>query len=116
MIRVIIPLRTPSMNLWHRRRGLASYHPIKLEWYIRLRAKLVPQLQETRRMRLEIRTYRHHLLDVGNLWGGTKPIPDALVKLGYLKDDSPAWCTFHVEQFQVKDCPERTEILISEAT
>lgn len=84
-------------------------------WYALIRAQLTPQLMTPGKMRGKISSYRVRLLDYGNLVGGAKPIPDALVKLGYLNDDSPAWFTCEYEQFKVKACDERTVIELEDA-
>ena len=61
-------------------------------------------------MRLLLRSYRTRLVDYANLVGGAKPIPDCLIRLGYLRDDTPRW--FHCEYFQcqVTKAEERTEL------
>lgn len=60
---------------------------------------------------IKIISYRKRLLDYGNLVGGAKPIPDALVALGWLWDDSPEWSEVVYEQVKVKN-GERTEVVI----
>jgi ABC-type branched-subunit amino acid transport system ATPase component len=53
---------------------------------------------------------RTRLVDYANFVGGAKPIPDCLIRLGYLKDDSPRW--FHCDYYQsvVPKDQERTEL------
>jgi hypothetical protein len=79
-------------------------------WYLLLRAVLPPRLPPEVPVRLALRSYRTRLVDFANLVGGAKPIPDGLVRLGYLKDDSPRW--FHCDycQLQVPKSEERTEL------
>lgn len=46
------------------------------------------------KMRVEIvreAPFRHHFLDLTNIHIGAKGLEDALVRLGYLHDDSPDW-------------------------
>jgi hypothetical protein len=71
---------------------------------------LTPRLPVVEPVRLCLRSYRTRLVDYANLVGGAKPIPDALIRLGWLKDDNPRW--FHCDyfQFQVTKDKERTEL------
>lgn len=101
--------RVPSQNRsqyshWSR------YTKERDAWYVLLRGQLSPIASVEQPMRLAIRSYRLRLLDYANLVGGAKPIPDCLVRLGYLKDDSPQWFRCSYEQFQVPSADERTEI------
>lgn len=69
--------------------------------------------EEFRRVR--ITSHRVRLLDEGNLVGGAKPIPDALVALGWLVDDSRQWCKVEYVQTRCAKKDERTVIEILEA-
>lgn len=51
--------------------------------------------------------------DYGNLVGGTKPIPDALVKCGIIKDDAEKY--FKCEYDQVEATRNRTVLTLIEA-
>lgn len=86
------------------------YRKERDEWFILLRQQLLPRQAAERRVKIAIRSYRTRLLDFANLVGGSKPIPDCLIKLGYVRDDSPQWFSCHYEQFQVAKSEERTEI------
>ena len=106
---IIIRRRLPSQNRsqyghWSR------YVKERDAWFILLRAELPPRPPIDHPVQLIIRSYRVRLCDYANLVGGAKPIPDALMRLGYLKDDSPRW--FFCEYFQsiVPKDQERTEI------
>ena len=79
-------------------------------WYVLLRAQLPPRLSPEVPVRMALRSYRSRLVDFANLVGGAKPIPDGLIRLGYLKDDSPRW--FHCDYVQttVPKAEERTEL------
>ena len=106
---VIIKRKVPSQNQ-SQYRHWSLYHQEKEAWYILLRAQFAPRKPREEPMRMVLRSYRSRLMDYANLVGGAKPIPDALIRLGVLKDDSPRW--FHCEyyQFQVPKIDERTEL------
>lgn len=61
---------------------------------------------------MAIISYRARLLDYANLVGGAKPIPDCLIELGWIKDDSPKWFSCKYRQVQVKRCDECTVIIL----
>jgi hypothetical protein len=68
---------------------------------------------DEKRKRLAITVYRSRLIDQTNLRAGVKWLEDALVRLGWLVDDSPEWVQ-HEDPVQVK-CrkgQERTEIVL----
>lgn len=50
-----------------------------------------PHERETCRVRLSITVFRGRLLDPDNFVGGLKFLIDALVRLGWLRDDSSEW-------------------------
>ena len=64
---------------------------------------------------IDILVARRRLLDNDNLWGGVKPVLDALKVspqgLGWIADDSAAMCKLKV--MQVKSQQQSTEIAIS---
>ncbi len=106
---ITIKRRVPSQNRsqyshWSR------YTKERDAWYVLLRSQLSPIANVETQVRIAIRSYRLRLLDYANLVGGAKPIPDCLIRLGYLKDDSPQWFRCSYEQFQVAKADERTEI------
>ena len=49
-----------------------------------------------KKRKVRITSYRKRLIDKDNLC--LKPVMDALVKTGFLKDDSPKWCESTVSQ------------------
>ena len=106
---VVIKRKLPSQNeaLYRHWRKYTTERDV---WFVLLRAQLPPCKQVEIPMRMAIRAYRTRLMDYANVVGGAKPIPDCLIRLGYLKDDSPKWFTCTYEQFQVKTAEERTEI------
>ena len=106
---LVLKRRVPSQNQFQYRHWKA-YMVEKEAWYVLLRAQLTPRRPPDEPIRMALRSYRTRLVDYANLVGGAKPIPDALIRLGWLKDDSPRW--FHCDyfQFQVPKAEERTEL------
>lgn len=106
---VTIRRRIPSQNQLHYRHW-SRYTQERDAWFVLLREQLPPRQPANEPVALAIRSYRSRLLDYANLVGGAKPIPDCLIRLGYLKDDAPRWFSCRYEQFQVPRMDERTEI------
>lgn len=106
---VIINRRIQSQNTTHYRHW-SHYTKERDAWFILLRSQLPPKQPVDGLVRLAIRSYRSRLVDFANLVGGCKPIPDCLIRLGYLKDDGPKFFSCTYEQFQVGKAEERTEI------
>ena len=106
---LVIRRKVPSQNQ-SQYRHWSLYMKEKELWFALIRAQLPPRQPIQEPVRLCLRSYRVRLMDYANLVGGAKPIPDALVRLGHLKDDSPRW--FHCDyfQFQVPKEDERTEL------
>lgn len=120
-LRIVLPIVPPSANVLKRKYG--NFISAGIRRFVRDRLyialptagldRLVPQ---TERRCVKYTVYRARLLDDDNRFAGTKPITDALVDLGLLKDDSPAWATVTVDQVAGVPEPERrTEILIEGA-
>jgi hypothetical protein len=111
MIQVFIARDVPSQNKttyahW------TVYHAEKQTWAKLIRAQLPHVTPPDRLIKCRITSFRGRLLDFGNLVGGAKPIPDALVHLGYLRDDSPRWFACECLQFQVPKAERGTLIEI----
>lgn len=112
MIRVEVRRRTPSQNKstyshW------SAYAKERDAWFVLLRAALRPRATPPdRKVNASIVSYRNRLLDFANLVGGCKPIPDGLIKLGYLRDDKPAWFACEYRQQQCRRAEERTVITL----
>ncbi len=106
---IVVPRRLPSQNdaQYRHWRAYAKERDI---WYMLLRQRLPPRRSQPEPVALAIRSYRQRLCDYANLVGGAKPIPDCLIRLGYLHDDSPRWFTCTYEQYRVRRGEERTEI------
>ncbi len=106
---VVVRRRVPSQNTtqyghWR------TYTKERDTWLMLLRVQLPPRRPPDHPIRMALRSYRTRLVDYANLVGGAKPIPDCLIRLGWIKDDTPRW--FHCDyfQFQVPKAEERTEI------
>lgn len=106
---LVVRRKVPSQNA-SMYRHWSAYTAERDTWYVLLRAQLPPRSPPTGAVRLAIRSYRNRLVDYANLVGGAKPIPDCLIRLGYLKDDGPEWFSCTYEQHQVSKTDERTEI------
>lgn len=106
---IVIRRRIPSQN-HSTYRHWSHYAKERTAWFVLLRSQLPPCHPVQEPVRMAIRSYRTRLVDYANLVGGAKPIPDALIRLGYLKDDGPQWFRCSYEQFQVRKPEERTEL------
>ena len=107
---LILKRRIPSQNQFHYAHW-RKYATERDAWFILLRTTLIPRAHPPDYpVRIRLHSFRTRLLDYANLVGGAKPIPDALIKLGYLKDDHPRW--FHADYHQtlVAKTEERTEL------
>lgn len=106
---VVVRRRVPSQNQtqYGHWRAYAKERDL---WFLLLRAQLPPRQPPDGPVRLCLRSYRVRQVDFANLVGGAKPIPDALIRLGWIRDDSPRW--FHCDYFQflVPKAEERTEL------
>ena len=55
---------------------------------------------------------RTRLIDVENLYGGSKPIRDTLQRRGWLYDDAPRWGSLELTQEKVKKADSGTLIIL----
>lgn len=108
MIKLELPFVTPSNNEllrkyrhWAVKRKLKTYYMDEIMVYI-LEHRLT-DIQAEGKRECEIMSYRKRLLDKDNLYGGTKPLIDSLVKFGLLLDDNPDMCDLKVGQKKSKD-------------
>lgn len=106
---IVIRRRVPSQNV-NQYKHWSAYTKERDLWFILLRAQLPPRDPVQEPVRLVLHSYRTRLVDYANLVGGAKPIPDSLIRLGYLKDDSPRWFSCEYFQSQVPKGEERTEL------
>lgn len=112
---LVTPKKIDSQNIWQNLHW-TDRRKLRIEWHWSLieamnKAKVRKTKVAPGFVRMKITSYRKVLLDVGNLIGGAKPIPDVMIKLGLLKDDSPKWCDIEYAQVIDKENP-RTEIEI----
>lgn len=72
------------------------------------------QTEPVGRRRVVITLYRppQHAMDKEGAYSSVKPIPDSLVGLGHLRDDSEKWCDLQV--VQVDDKRRKTEVEIED--
>ena len=114
-IRLTIKRGILSQNHFNNKRGMGAkfaYSADRDDWMVWLRTGLTPKARVQQHTRIRIESYRARLLDDANLRGGAKPIPDCLIRLGYLWDDHPKW--MHADYFQLAVKPEhrRTVVII----
>lgn len=62
--------------------------------------------------RVGISVYRRGSQDRDNMYASVKPLCDSLKKLGWIVDDSTAWCDLHVWEHKCAADEERTEFVI----
>ena len=106
---IVIPRRLPSQNR-SQYRHWSHYRRERDAWFVLLRAQLPPRRPVAHPVALALRSFRSRLVDYANLVGGAKMVPDCLITLGYLKDDSPRWFRCDYRQIQVPRAEERTEL------
>lgn len=119
-LRIVLPMPTPSLNAFNGRRWYAK-NKLKTAWLSML--SLAPGMHAahtvpvTTKRRVTILRVAPRVLDMDNLYGGCKPILDAMVTLGLLRDDKPAWLDLHVSQDRTTHRePAHTVILLEDAT
>ena len=119
MVRFIVYEETTPSNAallrmhWRKQRRLnKDWHKLilvcKRNWETMNKAELLPA--KTKRQVI-VRSYRHNKTDPENVWGGTKPLLDALVTNKLLVDDSPDWLELNIYS-EVNRRNKRTEVSI----
>jgi hypothetical protein len=99
---LLVPQRViPSQNVrdrWHFRQR----HQDKLLWQVYLRAAVrsLPPRPATKRWVRILSLRTQVMYDDANLRGGAKGLVDALVHLGFLRDDSDRYCHIDYQQVQ----------------
>jgi len=99
---ILIKMATPSNSSWERMHW-RKQHEIKGQWkWLMLQARNGSKIPVAQGKRI-VRVCRHgiNVLDQDNLWGGTKPLLDALTNAGLILDDNPDACELHVEQVKI---------------
>lgn len=113
---IIIPDVPPSLNVWQRmhwrKRGRLTRRFGDL--LVACGARDVPEATGQKR-KVSIIEYRKRMLDKDNLYGGVKPLVDAIKRLGLVVDDNEAWCELVVEQARALGVPQ-TVIKVEEWT
>lgn len=75
---------------------------------------IVPQMDRIESFSVtEIVSDRSRLIDVENLYGGSKPIRDTLARRGWIYEDGPNWSSLVITQRKVKKGDEKTWVKIS---
>jgi hypothetical protein len=109
----------PTQNVMGNNRGGGrwAYKKERDAWVsaFTLNKPWIPDAKSRRRVTIT-RCYsgQQKLRDHGNLVGGMKPVVDALVLCGLLKDDSPKWCEVYYHQRRVEKGERGTYITIEE--
>ena len=116
-VRFVLPVVAPSLNELKRRYGNQVAAAVRKYAKQAVFEALLPYSRggvwrDPQRCSVAYTVYRTRLLDLDNLAGGTKPVTDALVDCGVLRDDSPAWAVLSWEQVQVPRGEQRTEITV----
>lgn len=97
----------PTQNVMGNNRGGGrwAYKKERQEWlrWILIERPCIPEAEAKRRVTIT-RCYsgNQKLRDHGNLVGGLKPVVDALVLSGTIKDDSPHWVEIYYHQRRVE--------------
>lgn len=98
----------------HKRGGLKTiainWEQYKNNWKRSLSVFFPKKNRKEGRVNVTIISDRVRLLDVENLYGGAKPIRDALEANGWLWNDSPKWGELSITQRRVKKGEEKTWI------
>lgn len=112
---IVIAREVPSENRYTYSHWRA-YTKERDFWLVLLRLQLRPRFQAPDHpVRAKLVSLRGRELDFGNLVGGAKPIPDCLIRLGYLRDDSPRWFTCEYSQRVVPKALRCTRIHLEPA-
>ena len=99
----------PSGNVLHRRyRSPHAYRKLREKWEQSIayavkdaseKNALIKQAHACR-MHLKVTLIHKGMFDDDNLYSSLKPVLDALVKVGYLRDDSAKWLELEAAQTQ----------------
>ena len=104
-----VPMCPPSANTLRRRfRTPHAYRHLRESWekavaYAVKDAEEKAALQKQAhscRVRVKVTLIHQHPYDKDNLYGGLKPVLDALVNVGYLHSDSQKWLELEAQQVE----------------
>jgi len=115
--RVVIDWVPPTLNQ-HLRRHWSEYrHARRLAFgYLKAFLRRAPEAWRTAgRVRVHVQMYRRRMMDQDGAVGACKPLFDALVELGWARDDSPAAMEQVVPEVIVDRHRPRTDITLQEA-
>ena len=109
-----LPFATPSQNIyqrwhWGRQHKFRDDCVRILLWFLVGKPR-----QVDKRRRVTVRRYSCGRLDRGNFVGGCKPLIDALVHIGALRDDTEQWLDDRYEQHNAPRGQQRTVIEIED--
>jgi len=101
LIKKYFPLDVLSGNKFTYRTRF-TYVNYRNKWY---RELLVLSLRSRKRVKRRVEIVRYipkgcREYDLGNFIQGCKPIPDGLIKRGYIWDDSPKWVDISYKQIK----------------
>ena len=111
-VSIEIPMIPPSPNVLRRKyRHFAVYKKLRDEWQKALIGFLHPHsryvlreaAQTNGQAKVFVTVFHKRMFDVDNLVGSMKPILDALVNVGFLRDDDPKHISLHVTQEKAKE-------------
>lgn len=100
--RLILMGVTPSLNEWQRMHWHTK-REVKRDWEMVCKVSQIKQLPNgipnaTSKCRIKLIRNGPRELDTDNLYGGVKPLLDAIKARGWIVDDAPKWMDLTVEQ------------------
>ena len=103
IISKFIPKKIESLNKFINRRGRSgnyAYKKYRNAWFIAIGyiMRTNQEIVDDYRYVEIVRYCKRKIRDYENLCGGGKPLPDGLVKYGWLKDDSMKWAKIDYTQ------------------
>ena len=114
MVRIEIPLPTPSLNRYKRMHwGAQKRLRDQYETLIRHQMRSLDRARPHQFRRVKIERYGSRLLDVDNFVGGCKPLIDALSRAGIIWDDSIRYVRVDYEQIKATAKTARTIVTIT---
>jgi hypothetical protein len=116
-VRIEVPGVPPSHNVLRRKyRNHHAYARLREKWRRDLWYSATPLLRArllgvgAQKKIVKILISHKRYFDVDNAYAACKPILDAMVGLGWLKDDSPEWLELRVDQEKVNGAWTRIEV------
>lgn len=103
---VFIPIKIESGNIY-RYANKWLYKKYKDTWHKAIAAAFGHIQPEEKKKFIKIISKRGRIIDQDNLITGAKPIPDALQKCGWIKNDNIKWTKIEYEQ--ISKCKKEEE-------